>query len=163
MASGLLFIVGRDGNRTNEGASASPKSSASTLRSPRLRAWTALSASSSSSSSLPLSLESSALSYSSTDWLSSSNRVRCKFFHKIGIPTNCSHSVPRNRIASVAERSARDLRNMPQFNVPLQYANDIDEERVKGQQTPNQKKREPRFVSTVNKRVDFDTSVTVVA
>ena len=158
----------RDYNSTGAVQIEIMKSFESTSRSDRQRVLTASSTSSStSSSSLLLSLESSALSYSSTNWFPSSNRVRCNFFHKIGMPgrmlaTNCRHSVLRNRIASVTERSVRDLRNVPRFNVPLQYDNDIEEESVKGQQTPNQKKREPRFSSTVKKRVDFDISVTVV-
>jgi len=164
MASAMRFVDRRDGTKEGTAIVVKTKSAASTstmTRPPRLRALTASSTTTSStSSSLPLSFTSSALSSSTSAWLSSSNRVRCKFLHKIGIiepiaSANSSHRVPRNRIASVAERSARDLRDVPRFNAPLKYSNDVEEKR-------QIKRQEKQLSSKSKKSVDFDSSVTVV-
>lgn len=56
---------------------------------------------------------------------SSSQQVRRNFFQKLGIGSHKS-SVP------VAERSVRDLRNIPRYHEPLQY--DEDEERLREEQ-----------------------------
>ncbi|KAL7431529.1 hypothetical protein ACHAXH_004508 [Discostella pseudostelligera] len=162
MASAMQFVDRRDGMKEGTAIVVKTKSAASTTtRPPRLRALTASSTTTSStSSSLPLSFTSSALSSSSSAWLSSSNRVRCKFLHKIGIiepisSANSSHRVPLNSIASVTERSARDLRDVPRFNAPLKYANDVEEKR-------KMKRQEKQLSSKSKKSVDFDSSVTVV-
>lgn len=49
-----------------------------------------------------------------------SQQVRQKFFHKIGIDSRDES----NSFISVAERSVRDLRNVPNFHEPLQYNRD---------------------------------------
>lgn len=80
---------------------------------------------------------------------SSNNRVRSKFFQKIGIhPT----STKASSVSSIAGRSVRDLSNVPRLNEPLHYAYNHHEEK---------EQREPRE-SKQKKGVNFQETVTVV-
>jgi len=83
----------------------------------------------------------------------SNDRVRSKFFHKLGIQNPTGKEVAS---VSVAEsRSAvRDLCNVPRLNEPLSYAYNHHEHEEKNQ-------REPRE-SKLKKGVNFQETVTVV-
>jgi len=79
---------------------------------------------------------------------SSNNRVRKKFFQKIGIH---STSTKAPSVSSIAGRSVRDLSNVPRLNEPLHYAYNHHEEKDE---------REPRE-SKQKKGVNFQETVTV--
>lgn len=78
-----------------------------------------------------------------------SKHVRTKFFHRIGI----LHPMNKAPNVSVAERSVRDLRNVPLLSEPLQYSYNHNDEME--DQEPHQQQKQ-------KKRVGFDETVTVV-
>ena len=78
----------------------------------------------------------------------SSKKVRSKFFQRIGILC----SMNKAPSVSLAERSVRDLRNVPRFNEPLHYSYNHHEE---------EEQREPQQ-SEGKKGVNFQETVTVV-
>mmetsp|Transcript_37308 Transcript_37308/g.68553 ORF Transcript_37308/g.68553 Transcript_37308/m.68553 type:complete len:245 (+) Transcript_37308:180-914(+) len=100
----------------------------------------------------------------------SSQRVRSKFFQKLGIGAPCRLN-QKSQNVSVSERSVRDLRYMPRFNEPLQYNHyeeRVREEQRQSRQSSSASTDDNKLSSTVSgtstqkRQVNFQETVTVV-